>query len=58
MIPPGDEMRVEPDVANGYCRFDVRLTYETGRQLMLWGGVNLCEATAIYADEHGYDIEI
>jgi hypothetical protein len=57
MIRPGDELRVEPDFPNGYCRFDMRITFETGRQVMLWG-VNLCEATAIYADEHGYDVEI
>jgi hypothetical protein len=43
-------MRVEPDVNNGYCRFDVLVTYETGAELRLWG-VNLCETTRIYASE-------
>jgi hypothetical protein len=51
MIPAGYEMRVEPDINNGYCRFDVRITYETGYELTLWG-VNLCEVTTILADEH------
>ena len=51
MIPAGYEMRVEPDVNNGYCRFDVRITYETGHETTIWGA-NLCEATRIYANEH------
>lgn len=56
MIPAGYEMRVEPDVNNGYCRFDVLVTYETGQELMLWG-VNLCEATRIYTDGRNYDVD-
>jgi hypothetical protein len=50
MIPAGHQMRIEPDINNGYCRFDVRVTYETGYEITLWG-VNLCEVTTIFADE-------
>jgi hypothetical protein len=56
MIPAGYEMRVEPDVHNGYCRFDMLITYETGEEVTLWG-VNLCEATTIYTDVYGWDVD-
>ena len=55
-IPAGYEMRVEPDVNNGYCRFDVLVTYETGAEVTMWG-VNLCEATTIYTDGYGWDVD-
>jgi hypothetical protein len=56
MIPAGYEMRVEPDLSNGYCRFDVLVTYETGQEVTLWG-VNLCEATTIYTDGYNWDVD-
>ena len=56
MIPAGYEMRVEPEVNNGYCRFDVLITYETGQEITLWG-VNLCEATTIYTNGRNFDVD-
>lgn len=56
MIPAGYEMRVEPDINNGYCRFDVLVTYETGQEVTLWG-VNLCEATTIRTDGRNWDVD-
>ena len=56
MIPAGYEMRLESDVSNGYCRFDVKITYETGAEVILWG-VNLCEATTIRTDGHHWDVD-
>ena len=56
VIPAGYEMRVEPDVNNGYCRFDVLITYETGQELTLWD-VNLCEAITIYTDGRNFDVD-
>jgi hypothetical protein len=56
MIPAGYEMRVEPDVTNGYCRFDVKITYETGAEVTLWG-VNLCEAMTIKTDGRHWDVD-
>ena len=56
-IPAGYQSRVEPDINNGYCRFDVLITYETGEEVKLWG-VNLCEATSISTDGYGYSIGI
>ncbi len=55
-IPAGYEMRVEPDLDNGYCRFDVLITYETGEEVTLWG-VNLCEATTIHTDGRNFDVD-
>ncbi len=56
MIPSGYQARVEPDVSNGYCRFDVKITYETGQEVTLWG-LNLCEATTIRTDGRNYDVD-
>lgn len=56
-IPAGYQSRVEPDLSNGYCRFDVLITYETGQEVKLWG-VNLCEATRIETDGYGSTIRI
>jgi hypothetical protein len=55
-IPAGSYATVEPAWNDGYCRFDVLITYDTGHELALWG-VNLCEATAIYTDGSRYDID-
>jgi len=56
VIPAGYQSRVEPDMNNGYCRFDVLITYETGEEVPLWG-VNLCEATTIYTDGRRWDVD-
>jgi hypothetical protein len=53
VIEPGQVMRVEPVRNQGYCRFDVQVTYETGQVVTLWG-VNLCEAIALFASDAGY----
>lgn len=55
-IPAGYEMRVQPDIDNGYCRFDVLITYETGQEVEL-RGVNLCEATTLYTDGRNWDVD-
>lgn len=55
-IAPGNEMRVEPDVHSGYCRYDVLVTYETGEEVRLWD-VNLCEATSIVVEESNWDVQ-
>jgi hypothetical protein len=56
LIRAGEEMLVEPDYHDGYCLFDVKITYETGRELILWD-VNLCEALTIYTDGNYGDVE-
>lgn len=55
-IPAGYQARVEPDVSNGYCRFDVLITYETGVEVRLWN-VNLCEATTIDTDGRNWQVD-
>ena len=56
MIPAGYQQRLEPDINNGYCRFDVLITYETGHEVAMWG-VNLCEMTTIYTDGYNWDAD-
>lgn len=56
LIPAGYHMRVEPQIHDGYCRFDVLITFETGPDLKLWG-VNLCEATTISMDDQEWRID-
>ena len=53
VIPPGYTATVEPYIVNGYCRFDVEITYETGQVVDFWN-LNLCELTDIYASDYGY----
>ena len=53
VIAPGRAVRVEPVIHQGYCRFDVEATYETGQAVYVWG-VNLCEAVAIRISDYGY----
>ena len=50
MISAGEGFYVEPRNHQGYCRFDVKITYETGEAVHLWG-VNLCGGRQIVADE-------
>lgn len=54
-IPVGYESVVEPAWNDGYCRFDVLITYDTGATLTLWD-VNLCEATDIVAYDASADV--
>jgi len=54
-IPAGYQQRVEPDYNNGYCRFDVLVTYETGEEVAMWG-INLCEVTTIYTDGYNWNV--
>jgi hypothetical protein len=44
--------RVEPPAHNGYCRFDILLTYQDGSEIAIHD-VNLCEATDIAAWDNG-----
>ncbi|WP_439573473.1 hypothetical protein [Phreatobacter sp.] len=52
MIAPGGRMRVQPSFHRGYCIFDVRVRYESGRQVTRWG-VNLCSITALVVSPNG-----
>jgi hypothetical protein len=56
MIPAGYEMRVDPEVPQGYCRFDILVTYEDGTEVVIWDE-NLCELTTLRVNE-GYGIVI
>jgi hypothetical protein len=53
MLPPGYLTRLDGYRHRGYCRFDVKVTYETGQEVVLWD-VNLCKATKIYVTDFGY----
>ena len=50
VIPAGYEMRVDPQVDQGYCRFDIRIVYEDGHEVIVWDE-NLCELTTLYVNE-------
>jgi len=50
MIDVGDEFRVEPRNHQGYCRFDIKITYETGEEVYLWD-VNICGGRQVVTDE-------
>jgi hypothetical protein len=39
-------MRIEPVRTQGYCRFDLELTFDNGARQSIWD-VNLCEATQV-----------
>jgi hypothetical protein len=52
IIEPHTAFRVEPPAHNGYCRFDILLTYQDGTELAV-RDVNLCEATDIAAWDNG-----
>ena len=57
VIMGGDTQRLEPRRPNGYCRFDVRVTYEDDTEVQV-RNVNLCKATAIVVGDDGYsDVE-
>ena len=53
LIPVGGTHRVTPRSHEGYCRFDVLITYMDGSDDVMWD-VNLCRATEIVVDGFGY----
>jgi hypothetical protein len=57
VIPPGNDLVVEPVVNRGYCRFDVLVVYETGEQQTMYG-VNLCEVVQIATNEYDHLISV
>jgi len=46
IVRPGQHMRIEPVRHQGYCRFDLELTFDNGDRQSIWN-VNLCEATQV-----------
>ena len=46
---------VDPARARGYCRFDIRLTYDDGDTADIYD-VNLCEALDLVTDGYTYDV--
>lgn len=52
-IEAGGTMTVEPRRADGYCRFDMLISYSDGEEVKVWD-INLCEETDIAIDEEGY----
>jgi hypothetical protein len=54
-IDVGDTFTVEPRNTQGYCRFDIKVTYADGEVMKLWR-VNLCAATNLVINEYDYDI--
>ncbi len=55
IIHSGGYMTVEPRFSNGYCRYDIMITFSGGEKLPIWD-VNLCEATDIITDGYNYDV--
>ena len=54
-IDVNDTLTVEPRNTQGYCRFDIKVTYADGEVMKLWR-VNLCSATNLVINEYDYDI--
>lgn len=54
-IDVGDVRTVEPRNTQGYCRFDIKVTYADGEIMKLWR-VNLCAATDLVINEYDYNI--
>jgi hypothetical protein len=46
VVRPGYSTDIEPVRHQGYCRFDLELTYANGDRQSIWN-VNLCEATEV-----------
>ena len=53
VIPAGAGEWLRPVNDQGYCRFDLLITYANGDEVQLWD-VNLCEALTVQADNSGY----
>lgn len=54
-IDVGDVRTVEPRNTQGYCRFDIKVTYADGEVMKVWR-VNLCAATDLVINEYDYNI--
>ncbi len=54
-IPAGYVGEVDPVNTQGYCRFDIRLTYADGDTADIYD-VNLCEAVDLVTDGYTYDV--
>lgn len=52
-LAAGEGRWLEPVYDDGYCRFDLRITYTSGQQVQMWD-VNLCEAVSLSTDNYGY----
>ena len=50
VIGVGDEFHVQPRNHQGYCRFDIRIEYESG-DIVTRRGVDLCGGRQIVANE-------
>ena len=55
VVPVGSVGFVDPVNTQGYCRFDIRLSYEDGLVSDIYD-VNLCEALDIVTDGYNYDV--
>ncbi len=55
VIPVGYVGEVDPVHTQGYCRFDIRLTYDNGDTADIYD-VNLCEAVDLVTDGYTYDV--
>jgi hypothetical protein len=55
VIPAGDVSTVDPVNTEGYCRFDIRLSYEDGSTASIYD-VNLCEALDLVTDGWTYEV--
>jgi len=54
VVRPGYKMNLLPVRDQGYCRFDVQITFGNGDVQRIWD-VNLCEATEVVT--YGYDLQ-
>jgi hypothetical protein len=55
VIPAGGVNTVDPVNTQGYCRFDIRLSYEDGSTAAIYD-VNLCEALDLVTDGWTYEV--
>jgi len=55
VIPVGYYNEVDPPRTRGYCRFDIRLTYDDGSTSDIYD-VNLCEAVDLVTDGYTYNL--
>jgi hypothetical protein len=46
VVRPGESIMVEPDNPQGWCRFDLRITFRNGDRQDV-GDVNMCAITAL-----------
>jgi hypothetical protein len=56
ILAPGESTTIEPFNDQGWCRFDIRVTFRNGSSQEI-GDVNLCEATEVTTYgrvNHGY----